>query len=99
LLELLCDGYHDLSLRIGLAPGLRLEVLGEQWVAFSAVSGETLQLNQEAAAVLDLLRDGPMTESELSAALAAETGAAVTDIEDTLREVWPTLEAAGLIRR
>lgn len=84
-------------MQIYLAPGTRLEALGEGWLAFSALSGETHRLNPEAAAVLDLLADGPMDELHVCALLAAETGSDVEAIRATLHEVWPSLEAAGLI--
>ena len=85
-------------LQIHLARGVRLKPLGEVWLAFSALSGETHRLNPEAAAVLDLLAAGPMDELHLCALLAAETGSDAEAIRATLNEVWPTLEAAGLIR-
>lgn len=97
MLELVCHG-HKLTSQIHLAPGTRLEALGEGWLAFSALSGETHRLNPEAAAVLDLLATGSMDESHLCALLAAETGADAETIRATLHEVWPSLEAAGLIR-
>lgn len=79
-------------------PELRLEELGDAWVAFSPLSGETQRLNPEAAAVLDLLAAGPMDEADLCAALAAETGGDSAEIHTVLRGVWPALVAAGLIR-
>ena len=83
---------------IRLAPGVQLEGLGEGWVAFSALSGETHQLNPEAAAVLEWLAAGPMTEAALCTGLAADTGVDNDTIRATLHEVWPALDAAGLIR-
>lgn len=77
---------------------MRLEELGDRWAAFSAVSGETHQLNDEAAAVLECLAAGPMTDADLCAALAADTGLDAAAIDTVLRDTWPTLEAAGLIR-
>jgi PqqD family protein of HPr-rel-A system len=85
-------------LRIRLAPGVRLEGLGDGWYAFSAVSGETHQINPEAAAMLEWLAAGPMTESALCEALASDTSVDAATIHATLGDVWPALEAAGLIR-
>lgn len=85
------------AVQVCLAPGLRLQSLGEAWVAFSALSGETHQLNDEAALVLDMLRTGPMQEAALCTALAADTGEDAAAIQATLSSVWPTLEAAGLV--
>ena len=87
-----------MNLRIDRAPGVRVESLGEGWVAFSALSGETHRLNPEAVAVLDLLAAGPLSEADLCALLATESSADAAEIHTTLRGVWPALEAAGLIR-
>ena len=77
---------------------MRLEELGDAWLAFSPLSGETQRLNPEAAAVLDLLAAGPMDEAGLSAVLAAETGSDAAEIQTVLGGVWPALVTAGLIR-
>ena len=98
MLELVCNGHSALILQISLVPGVRLEALGQDWVAFSALSGETHQLNPEAAAVLELLAAGPLSESALCAALAADTGVDATEIQILLRDAWSMLESAGLIR-
>jgi hypothetical protein len=37
------------------APGVRIEPVGGAWAAFSPLSGETLLLNDEAAAILEVL--------------------------------------------
>ena len=85
-------------MQIRRAPDVRLESLGDRWVAFSAASGETHQLNDEAAAVLELLAAGPMAEADLCAALAGDTGLESGAIAAVLQQVWPALDAAGLIR-
>ena len=86
------------AVQVCLAPGVRLQEIGDAWVAFSGLSGETHQLNDEAALILEMLRPGPMQESLLCAALAADTGSDPLAVQATLTDVWPMLEAAGLVR-
>lgn len=77
---------------------MRLQALGRHWVAFSALSGETHQINDEAAALLEWLAAGPMSEAALAAALATATDVDEATIRGTLRGIWPSLESAGLVR-
>jgi PqqD family protein of HPr-rel-A system len=82
------------------APGVRLEALPGCWVAFSATSGETHLLNDTCAAIVDLLSDDETrSEAQVVAALAAESGSPVPDVQGLLGEVWNTLLDAGLLRR
>lgn len=77
---------------------MRLEALGRRWLAFSALAGETHQLNDEAAALLECLAAGPLSEAALADALAADTGVDAATILGTLHSIWPSLESAGLVR-
>lgn len=63
-------------------PGVLVESLGESWVCYSPASGQTHLLNDESAAVLELLglHDG-MSPSMICEALAADSGVAVSEIE------------------
>ena len=84
-------------MRYTLARGTRLESLGDSWAAYSQLSGETLLLNTEAAAVLECLAASAADESEVAATLAADTGACAADVNEVLRHVWEQLTGAGLI--
>lgn len=84
-------------MRYILAQGTRFESLGDSWAAYSGLSGETLLLNTEAAAVLECLAVGAADESEVVAALAFDTGACAADLNAALRHVWEQLTGAGLI--
>lgn len=86
-------------IRFAPTPGFRIEVLADSWAAFSATSGETLQLNAEAAAVLELLSEQPMVTQAVAHVLANDTGVAAQEIEQTLADLWPQLLTAGLIRK
>ena len=83
--------------RYTLAAGTRLEALTDSWAAFSALSGDTLQLNAEAAAVLEHLAAQPMEEAAVAEALASEAAVPITTIAELLHDLWPQLLSAGLI--
>jgi PqqD family protein of HPr-rel-A system len=82
-----------------LGEGSRVEGLGGGWVAYSALSGETLVLNTEAAAVLEILSEGPQDELGVGRALAAQAGMPVERVCEHLQDGWSGLLSAGLIRR
>ena len=82
----------------GVVPGLRLEVLADNWAAFSPASGDTLLLNTEAAAVLELLADGPMSAARVCECLVADTGAEAGEVEASLQLIWPQMLTAGFVQ-
>ena len=79
-------------------PGNIVKPLGEVWAAFSTLSGETLLLNDEGAAILEVLGSQTMGEADICAALAADSGSTATDVAAVLGETWVRLIEAGLIR-
>ncbi len=81
-----------------LVPGVRVEPIGEGWVAYSPASGETMFLNPESVAILDILGDGARTSRMVCELLSVETGLAAIDLEPTVDESWPRLIEAGLVR-
>ncbi len=82
-----------------LSPGVRLQPLQDTWAAWSPLSGETLQLNPEAAAVLELLAEGQHDPVQIASTLAEDTALPMQQIIDSLQPVWQQLCAAGLIER
>ena len=80
-----------------LAEGVRTEPLDHAWAAFSALSGETQLLNTEAAAVLELLANGPADEQEIARTLATDAETDLADVTAALRHIWDQLVAAGLV--
>ena len=73
--------------------------LGEGWVAYSALSGESHLLNTESVAVLDALDAvTPRTVSEVCADLAQEQGLVAAELEAILATSWNSLVEAGLVR-
>ena len=80
-----------------LVEGVRIESLDNSWASFSMRSGETLLLNTEAAAVLELLSNGPASSAELAQTLAADCGSDAATVNETLRHTWDQLLNAGLV--
>ncbi|MGE5168823.1 MAG: HPr-rel-A system PqqD family peptide chaperone [Rudaea sp.] len=81
-----------------LADGIRLEPLGNTWATYSAASGDTVLLNTEAAAILELLEDGPKDAAYVAAALAASTATDLVEMNEKLRFAWDQLLSAGLVQ-
>lgn len=81
------------------ARGLRVEPVGESWAAFSPLSGETLLLNDEAAAVLEILSDGPAQLNTVCAELARDSEVSAIEVQARLDESWEHFVRAGLVLR
>jgi PqqD family protein of HPr-rel-A system len=80
------------------APGVRVEPVGDGWAAFSPLSGETLLLNDEAAAILEVLdSNGATAVGEVCRLLAADTGVAIDVVTQRLEEAWTQLASVGLV--
>ena len=94
-----CPHGHTASvMRFRLCEGVRLEPLEETWGAFSPVSGDTLQLNTEAAAVIELLTQGPLDEAAVYTVLGDDTAMDPDAIAELFRHVWDQLLSTGLIQ-
>lgn len=80
------------------APGVLTEPLGNGWVVFSALSGETHLVNDESVEVLNALDEhSPRSTDEVCRHLAATFEVDVAEIEATLMDSWAVLIQAGLI--
>ncbi len=81
------------------AAGVRVEPLGQGWVAYSGLSGETLLLNDEGAAVLEVLAGAAgASAAEIATSLAADVGAAAPELEPRIDASLPGLVRAGLVQ-
>ncbi len=81
------------------APGVLLAPVGDGWVAYSALSGETHLLNPETVAVVEALgMQDPVPSSIVCKTLSDECGVDVAELESTLQGAWGQLIDAGLIR-
>lgn len=80
------------------APGVLTEPLGNGWVVFSALSGETHLVNDESVEILNALDEqSPRSTDEVCRHLAATFEVDVAEIEATLMDSWAVLIQAGLI--
>lgn len=82
---------------LSLRAGVLLEPLGKLWATYTPASGETQLLNDEAAAVLEVLRDGPVTLATLCSLLASDVGGREGEIALAVEGSLVQLGAAGLI--
>jgi PqqD family protein of HPr-rel-A system len=81
------------------APGVLLRPLGEGWVAYSTLSGETHVLNVESVAVIEALDETkPLDDATLATMLADDCGLPAEQLLNTLEASWPPLLDAGLVR-
>lgn len=83
----------------GRRDGIVVEPVGDIWAAFSPASGETILLNNESAAILEVLADGPATTQQVAEVLARDTGDAVDTLLDLVDQCWNTLIENGLVQK
>ena len=87
-----------LQVRFAFVDGVELALVGEVWAAFSPTSGQTTLLNDESAALLECLRDGPADLAVVSAALAIDCDLPAEQVAAVIETHWPRLTDAGLLR-
>jgi hypothetical protein len=80
-----------------LTQGLRIESVGASWVAFSPRSGETLVLNDAAAAILEIVAAGPASPESIASKLATDTSTPLQKMTEMVFQCWPGLLDSGLI--
>lgn len=76
--------------------GVLIAAVGHLWAAYSPASGETALLNDESAAVLEVLESGPCTTEAVCSALAGDSGLAAAGLGVVVEACWPRLVEAGL---
>ena len=79
--------------------GVLVERVGHLWAAFSPANGETALLNDESAAILELLDIGPTSTESICVNLASDSGLAADSLVDLVSASWPKLLEAGLVRQ
>ena len=84
-------------MRFVCSAGLRIEPLGDSWAAYCAQSGESLQLNTEAAAVLEVLAEGPRDADDVHRTLAQDSETPLAIVAERMGDVWSELLANGLV--
>ncbi len=84
--------------RLERVAGTLIEPLGDIWVAFSPLSGETALVNDASVAILEILGNAPMSEDDVYDALAADTGLGRPEVAATIAPSWEKLIESGLVR-
>ena len=79
--------------------GLRLEQVGQLWAAFSPASGDTTLLNDEGAAILEILGSRPLTHVQVCDEVAVDTGQTFAEIAAAVEPVWLRLIESGLVQQ
>lgn len=82
-----------------LVAGVSVQAIGNVWAAFSRTSGESLLLNDEGAAILEVLAHASASADEVIDVLAADSGVDRNEIAATLADCWSQLVQAGLVRQ
>ena len=78
--------------------GVRLVPLAGLWLAFSPASNATALLNNESAAVLEVLSGGAASSAEVAEALAQDTCLPAVEVLGILEACWRQLIDQGLVR-
>ena len=79
--------------------GVLVEAVGHLWAAFTPLSGETSLLNNECAAILDVLLAGPASTEEVCLRLAADSDLLPTEMFEAINASWGQLVDVGAVRR
>ncbi len=80
------------------ADGVLVAAMGQVWAAFSAATGETSLINDESAAILELLALGPGTTASICSALRVDHDGPLESMTEQIDACWPQLLEAGLVR-
>lgn len=78
--------------------GTLVEPLGHLWAAFSPLSGETSLLNDESAAILEVLESGPGSTEQVCDELSRDSGVHFSDLAPLVGGSWQSLIDAGLVQ-
>ena len=82
------------------APGVLTAALGEGWVAYSSLSGESHLVNGESVALLEALeQDVARSPEQVCETLAHEYEVPAAELLVTLQGAWVPMVEAGLIRQ
>lgn len=79
--------------------GRLVEALGHLWVAYSPASGETALLNDECAAVLEVLGADALSSERVAGLLSANSGIDTAEAASLVESAWPRLIEIGLVRQ
>ena len=78
--------------------GVLIEPMGHLWAVFSPTCGETALINDESAAILEVLESGPCTTREVSCALAKHIDLDTESLQEVIEASWLRLIEVGLVQ-
>ena len=78
--------------------GVLVEPVGHLWAAFSPSCGETALINDESAAILEVLENGPCDTGEVCSALAKHIDLDTKSLQEVIEASWPRLIDVGLVQ-
>jgi PqqD family protein of HPr-rel-A system len=84
--------------RYARVEGALVETVGHLWAAYSPVTGETTLLNDESAAILEVLDPGPAGTEQVCAQLGIDSGLSADELAPIVDASWASLIEAGLVR-
>lgn len=87
-----------MTLRYERVEGLLAEPVGHYWAVYSPASGETALLNDECAAILEVLAAGAGDADTVSMALAEGDREEARAMAGVIEGAWPRLIEGGLVR-
>ena len=93
-----CEAIQHLMPAYARIDGVLIAAVGHLWAVYSAASGETALLNDESAAVLEVLELGSCATEAVCSALAEDSGLDAAGLVDVVEACWPRLVEAGLVR-
>lgn len=79
-------------------PGVLVAPVGTAWAGFSPLTGDTLILNNESAAILEVLALGPCSLAQLAAELASDSGETAEILLPMLASHCQQLAEVGFLR-
>ncbi len=77
--------------------GVRMTELDDLWGAFSPLTGQTVLLNTEAVAILEVLREQPGDLAQVCQTLAMDTTLDATELMERCAHAWQQLLDSGLV--
>lgn len=85
-------------MKVARASCLELVPLGDIWVAFSPASAETILLNNESAAILEILADGELDLTAIAKILSLDCGVSEIELLTLIEAHCPRLIESGFLR-
>lgn len=84
-------------LRYALNTGVLVEPVGHLWAAFTPASGESSLLNDECAAILEVLQAGAANSAEVCRLIEPGDESTSVGMQEVIEGCWPRLVDVGAV--